>query len=703
MPQYDIQVTDQATNWLNEFGYGYRLSGATSESNRIVGHLSFFEPQDVRYANGTRDAPGPRTLARLAIATAIRQVMQGRRDSSTLYAWFDQDPGPLNEASAVARFEMPGYDQHPDPVQVVIARSVSTAHQRTAHWEWASRSPRGRFEAPTANSQIQRALDGDTMAGLPAGLVYEPADPGNGYIGTVRPTDELLATLSERARPYATLTVPNPIGTQSATRFMWEMDDNGNVSLMTLEHPLRDMSTITTTGEQLVERARESYRVWLRLRWNRAQDNRETERIAAMERHRVQSARNFSTFRQTRTKRDEEVIPTLPFLPHGLASSRRWGIEIESGGCRGVAAPEAGRTGWRRKTDGSLRSAWNGYREVQDFEPYDEEVTDNLSWYECANYENHMPHQQYFDADRNEHAFRVNDAYIPVSECTECGNRTRTVRREPQTIVHQGQSDDCGEFVSPILVSMHSNGLQTLLAQIAPQPQNATAGVHVHVEANDLTDKQIATLVYGYDLIEPIIEASYRREERRFCKRRTESEVLEMARAVKRGTAQNVRGGDRYVTVNTNSLSVHGTIEFRAMGPVYSYDYLIRWAMFCREMVNVVAAGATQKDFGRIKKWEDVLVLFAKFGKEYLRAAVYEMTGETGEQAALSKAGQPITNEAANADFAAVVERITTGMEGVDDAFRRLARSVAPATAQIADFATITSRLAVSDRLMTTV
>src|SRR5690606_31086981 len=165
----------------------------------------------------------------------------------------------------------------------------------------------------------------------------------------------------------------------------------------------------------------------------------------------------------------------------------------------------------------------------------------------------------------------------------------------------------------------------------------------------------IATLVYGYDILEPILEASYQRTARNYCRRRPVDEVLEAAR---KPDAFDPYGSDRYLTLNTQALSEHGTVEFRAMGPVYNYDYLTRWAMLCRELVNIVAAGVTMKQFAKVKSWQDLLNLLAQYGKEYIRASVYELTGEVGEQAKLEKQGVPVTNEALDADLRAAWERL---------------------------------------------
>ena len=456
-------------------------------------------------------------------------------------------------------------------------------------------------------------------------VVWTPApDPSWGYAGSVSPSPALLETLAEGARPYATRTILAPRGEQ----IVLQIGDEGFDAFPASGPAL-------PTAQELLTEARSRYITTLRASMGMRMDAF-AERRREWEAHKRKTAESFKAFRTSAFVK-EEVIPTLPFLPHGLASSRRWGIEVESGGSRGVQAPP----GWDRKGDGSLRSAWDGYEEVQDFEPYDEERTETIAWHNCENYARHMPHEEYYDAERGEYMWRVRADYIPAAECAECGTRTRMVRVEPQTIVHRAQAGDCNEFVSPILTSMHSNGLETLVAEISKQPQNNSAGVHVHVEANDLNPTQINTLIYGYDLLERFIESSYRRTKRQYCKRSDESDVLRSARAAKSarfgGSAERTyESRDRYLTVNTNALRAHGTIEFRAMGPVYEYDHLIRWAMFCRSMVQAVANGATTKDFGRIRKWEDALAMFIRLNTEIGYAILLDQKKELKELQALA-------------------------------------------------------------------
>ena len=407
------------------------------------------------------------------------------------------------------------------------------------------------------------------------------------------------------------------------------------------------------TLDDFVTRARERRIRAVRAVRVQARDAEERAAELAQEQERAASRERLATFlneARSTIDHDKEVIPLMPFVPHGLASSRRWGIEVESGGARGVSAPDD----WDRKSDGSLRSAWDGYVEREDFEPYDQEQEINRPWSDCENSDRHNPVVM-IDVEGRGWVPSLREDYVPVHQCAGCGPMTTTVRIEPRTITHSRRGDDCAEFVSPILTSMHSRGLGYLTAELSKQPQNDSAGVHVHVEADDLTATELNTLIYGYAMIEPLIEASYRRERRDYCASTPAGEVAEAARKAKSRLDGEIPYGERYRSVNMNSLSRHGTVEFRAMGPVYDYDHLIRWAMFCREMVNVVKGGATVSEFGRVAgSWDGLMKLFLKYGKEYTRAVVHERTGETGEWAKLDKRGNATAGEidqAIEADF----------------------------------------------------
>jgi hypothetical protein len=52
------------------------------------------------------------------------------------------------------------------------------------------------------------------------------------------------------------------------------------------------------------------------------------------------------------------------------------------------------------------------------------------------------------------------------------------------------------------------------------------------------------------------------------------------------------------------------------MGPWYDYDYLVRWAWFVREMVNVSKLGIAQREWTACQTLDDVIALLRKYGTE---------------------------------------------------------------------------------------
>lgn len=296
----------------------------------------------------------------------------------------------------------------------------------------------------------------------------------------------------------------------------------------------------------------------------------------------------YHAHRTKKVHTSEIHIPTLLVPAMGTEASRRWGIEIETGAGRDITQiPD----GWQRKRDGSLVSAYDGI--IRHVDPS-----------ECYYAERHN-----IDPDDDE-----DDEYLDPDYCDDCG----------EVEVNDGTREDCVEVVSPILTSVHSDGLRSLTDDLDGKPTTTSAGIHVHVEANGLTTKMVRELVMGYDAIEWLIEASYQREVRGYCKRRSGSELIEIARQAKRfpnASLNSLRKGDRYVTVNLNSLDSHGTVEFRAMGPIYNYDYLTAWATFCREMVNVAARGGRASEWAKVRNWAGVLAMFDKYGIEYSAAS----------------------------------------------------------------------------------
>lgn len=303
-----------------------------------------------------------------------------------------------------------------------------------------------------------------------------------------------------------------------------------------------------------------------------------TGRVVDVEKRNT-SLNNFLENVKKETKPIESPFKKIAILPHKVLSSRRWGIEIEAVDIYDIETPQH----WILHGDGSLRSEDNFAGTTGNRVDHNDE---------CAIYE---------DED--------NDC-----DC-DYENREAEVNRA----LGRARPQQTGEYNSPILHSFHSRGLKYLCDELEGRYSNSSAGVHVHVEASDLTPDQAVKLSMIYTALEPLFDKEYHRTARNFCKSVDLSEMisrLDMAKSIKGQKATSFRSSRRYFTVNLAALNTHGTVEFRAMGNIYEYEHLIRWAHFCREMVNIAKANVPQKAWTRVKTFEDLIVLFSKYGKE---------------------------------------------------------------------------------------
>lgn len=283
---------------------------------------------------------------------------------------------------------------------------------------------------------------------------------------------------------------------------------------------------------------------------------------------------------------EDNPFDLLTELPKGTLSSRRWGIEIEAVDIEGVNTPEH----WDLKSDGSLRGL-----EVASLPPsgrtdHDDSCDALIGEPDCTCGECFMSCDCGYEEEQN--------------EGSSYGNMTRT-----------------GEFVSPVLRSYHSRGLRYLSEQIENRRTNNSAGVHVHVEARDLTPTQAANVSLIYSALEPLFEQEYKRNTRTYCVEVGAPEItsrFESARKLKNNGQDVSRfsNNGRYWTVNMAALGAHGTIEFRAMGPRYNYEFLTKWAHFLREIVNIAKADIPQREWTSVTTFRDLVVLFSRYGKE---------------------------------------------------------------------------------------
>jgi hypothetical protein len=266
----------------------------------------------------------------------------------------------------------------------------------------------------------------------------------------------------------------------------------------------------------------------------------------------------------------------IPLHQAGVATSRTWGIEIETVHAERTSRP----AGWDSHSDGSLSS-------------------DSISG-ECS------------------------------CDCDSCYDDDHCDDRHSDCLLNS--SGSCREFVSPILNSFNSHGLRKLCADIGADESNTTPGIHVHVGAKDLTVSDVAHLLLAYGIVNRLITPLYRRKSFGYCAETGGNTVLWWLREARKyhkahttdrhslpvpaDIAYAQHDNSRYHDVNTQSLSKHGTIEFRAMGPYYSYDHLVRWAWFCREMVNVSRLHLPQRVWTACNSVADVIQVLRTYGSE---------------------------------------------------------------------------------------
>ena len=266
----------------------------------------------------------------------------------------------------------------------------------------------------------------------------------------------------------------------------------------------------------------------------------------------------------------EAMWATIPIADNGTESSRGWGIEIETVRAHQTSRPR----GWADVYDGSLPDGSGG---------------------DCS------------------------------CDCDDCYNDNHCNTDDDGCEYSNGESR---EFVSPILRYFNSNGLRQLCNDLGDDEPSSAPGIHVHVGAENLTVTDVARVLFAYGVVSPFIEPLYHRKVFGYCQEMPGNNVQWWLTAAKRRlqeTGRVPRPVDicfeqpvgRYHDVNTHALAGHGTLEFRSMGPFYNYDHLVRWAWFCREMLNVSRLNLDQRVWTSCESLTDVISVLRKYGSEF--------------------------------------------------------------------------------------
>lgn len=167
---------------------------------------------------------------------------------------------------------------------------------------------------------------------------------------------------------------------------------------------------------------------------------------------------------------------------------------------------------------------------------------------------------------------------------------------------HCGEIGSCNrnynEFMSvgPVFDS-YPDMLVELCENLADTEQNDTAGVHVHVQAKDLTGYEVARVLRVYRNVQWMMSAIAGRSGSRYAIDMDSNDDVNLDianfEAMKDSLARDTRyyANNRYQAVNTHSLYKHGTIEFRQMACNFNANEIASWGRLHRALLNAVKAG----------------------------------------------------------------------------------------------------------------
>lgn len=112
--------------------------------------------------------------------------------------------------------------------------------------------------------------------------------------------------------------------------------------------------------------------------------------------------------------------------------------------------------------------------------------------------------------------------------------------------------------------------------------ETMTSGVHVHVNVQDYTPKQLFTFIVTYFVLEELLlkYCGEHREGNHFCLRAKDAEfvVNELITTARTHKFGNLKGDNiRYCSLNVCSLFKYGSLEFRAMRGTPVLDDIYTW------------------------------------------------------------------------------------------------------------------------------
>jgi biotin operon repressor/nucleotide-binding universal stress UspA family protein len=160
-------------------------------------------------------------------------------------------------------------------------------------------------------------------------------------------------------------------------------------------------------------------------------------------------------------------------------------------------------------------------------------------------------------------------------------------------VVYDGSVDGGCEVVSPVLSGVEGleqvrNVARVLVA--AGATVNRQCGLHVHVDAGDLSGQEIINAARRYEQNERKIDALMPRSRRdsnsSYCTSMARI-VPNLSRFTDTASPTSVcQGFGRYYKLNLAAYLVHGTLEFRQHAGTVNGEKIVNWIVFCVQFIE---------------------------------------------------------------------------------------------------------------------
>lgn len=197
--------------------------------------------------------------------------------------------------------------------------------------------------------------------------------------------------------------------------------------------------------------------------------------------------------------------------------------------------------------------------------------------------------------------------------------------------VHGSSGERGLELVSPILKGLDGinqiNKVCIALKSVDAKV-NKTCGLHLHLDARDLTLqdwKNTLTFYYNYqEGIDKLMPKS--RRDNDYCNHYSENELrrIQKCRSLEElfDTCH-----DRYKVINVSSFLRHGTIEMREHSGTVEFEKIVEWLQFCIAVINKgksVKSLDIWKQADEEKQFEALMVQLKKVGVDSSSITYYK-------------------------------------------------------------------------------